>query len=926
MTKEQKYKSQQKPVLNKAGEGSGDFPKIFGEKAEGRSAHYAKLNEQVMAGDRPVLGGSDRGDKWFAGQLGELAKSGFLPEEAGIYTRSKEKERILGYNSVSAKHIFDTADIKESLENQGVKYARVAGEKLNLLKKSSRVSMEKQVESANATIAIPGDLYAMQEMLHLFEQKLEGKLIDHPLIIENPVNDYNQGFWDELLRGLKIFNRDDRPEINFSDRRRYVDFEALAHDYGIYISENRKDTLKIAKAVVPQTTPHEEINVKPFIPEGAVLFVATGTMRKYKEIEGICKANGMNVKVRSIFELLDTYVSPDEDRHTYEGNVAKKVEAAFDSWHKMSEEERVNRLQHLGITKKQAFIVAEDSGFHFAEQNLVSEDEFRKIAHAVDLKAPFPGVETGPATIGSDGIKGFMQKVKQIFDRREAEGKAVDHGLVSKSIIALAPLQQESRSVDIQIINAEITGKVTFSPSVSKNGVLEIANYLIPDHVVKNKVNKQTEAELGEKFFHHHSPRAMAMRGMALEVGMPKRHEIAGHDDHSHEFRAGILLDSGSYLSKEQAKKMEKKAADNGFQITACEASVSRPDDIQRGFLANTDGIVVALDPEKAKANFWENTYLFTSLIVAEQTHDKYKFRKPLYLVNPKDKDGFGAFDYLEDLVYDCHHKGTVPENPESLFKSVNTLEEAEEKLKQDRLQYRRFHLPAYATQEEANEPEGRKGKKDFNVAVFCSASNKNSGYLEATDRLVESLVNADFGVVSGAGGNGMMERITNKVLELRGEHLGSNSPHIQNDEGDVRDKMTQFLLARNIYERMEYMIDNSDAFAIMAGGTGTIQELALLAVLKKRAIEGDDYAKDKMHGKEIVIVNSYMDSSDKGFYDKLKEIVDINDEKSCDKLGIHFVRSTDEATKKLKELRTEKLGDKYIPEKPMQKHLDRYY
>ena len=655
MEKNEKYKANQQPVFTKAGDGDKAFTPIFGEKAVARSAHYANLVGQIMAGDRPILGGGNMGDKWFGGQLDVLADKGFLPEEAGIYTRTKEKERVLGYNSVSAKHIFDGVEIKKSLEKQNIKYTRIAGEKLNLLKKNNRINMERQVDSANATIAIPGDLYAMQEMLYLFEQKLAGKMLKHPLIIENPVNDYNQGFWDELLRGLKVYNRNDSSDTPFSQRRKYVNFEALANDYGIYISENRADTLKIAKSIVSQTKPHEEITAKPFIPDGAILFVATGTMKKYHEIEGICKANGINVKVRSIFELLDTYVSPDEDRRTYEGNAAKKVEAAFNSWHEMPEEERVARLKHLGITKKQAFIVAEDSGFHFAEPNLSSEDEFRKIAHAVDLRAPFPGVETGPATIGSDGIKGFMNKIQQIFDRREAEGKAVNYGLVSKSIIALAPLQQEKRSIDMQIVNAEINGMVNrdavtgkIIPFESGSGAVEIANYLVPDHVVKGKINRQTEAELGKKFFHNHSPRAMAMRGIASEVGMPMRQQgIAANNDYSEEFNAGILVDKGSYLSKEQAKKMKKKATDNGFQITTSEASTVRPDDIQSKFLANTDGIVVALDPTKAKENFWENTYLFTSLIVAEQTHDKYKFRKPLYLLNPKDENGVGAFDYL---------------------------------------------------------------------------------------------------------------------------------------------------------------------------------------------------------------------------------------------------------------------------------------
>ncbi len=52
-------------------------------------------------------------------------------------------------------------------------------------------------------------------------------------------------------------------------------------------------------------------------------------------------------------------------------------------------------------------------------------------------------------------------------------------------------------------------------------------------------------------------------------------------------------------------------------------------------------------------------------------------------------------------------------------------------------------------------------------------------------------------------------------------------------------------------------MMEKSDGFAVMVGGTGTIQELALLALLKKRALEVDDpYAKRYMKDKEIVIIN----------------------------------------------------------------------
>jgi len=912
------YLPQQNPVFIKVGEGK-DGNKPLGTKAFARADYYPELHEKTMRGEQPYSGGEGNGGKWYNGQLITMEKAGFLPEEASIYTRTKEKERVLGFNPVACNYIFDREELKSSLHDAGINQVRIAGERINLLKKNQRLSMERQIDSANATIAIPGDLYAMQEMLYLFEQKMKGKMLNHPLIIENSVDAFDNGFWDELLRGLKIFDKNEAIGTPLHARRRYVDFKELAHHYGIYVSEDRDTTLKISAEVVPQQTPEENVKVKPFIPEDSMLFVATGTMKKYQEIKDICRANGINIKIRSIFELVDTYVSPDEDRRTYEGNAAKKVEAAFDSWHQMSEQERVDRLNHLGIKKEQAFIMAEDSGFHFLEPGLGGEDEFRKISQELDLKAPFPGVETGPTTIGSDGIQGFMQKIQQIFVRRQSQGKAVDDRVIKKSVIALAPLkQQEYGGVEMQMVHSEVHGRATFSP-VPSHGAIEIDNYLIPENVAGLPKNR-TEAQLEEKFFNHHSPRALAMKGMAFEVGIHTGKEITKDDDYSKEFCAGILVDNTSYVSKTQAEKMSKKAKQNGFGVITAPASTARPDDIQMNFLRNVDGVVVALDPAKAQEHFWENTYMFTSLIVGEQTHDKYKFRKPLYLVNPKDEHGKGAFDYLEELVDDCHNKGTVPENPNSLYKSVSTVEEAKAGLKQDRFHYRRMHLPAYATQEAANDTEGRKGSKDFNVAIFCSASNKNSRYKEDTRNLAESLIKADFGVVSGAGAIAMMGEVSDAATELRkeygAEHFGSNVLHIMSGEGDVRDQMTEFLLARNIYERMEYMIDKSDAFAVMAGGTGTIQELALLAVLKKRALEGDEYAKDKMQGKEIVIINTHMDSSDKRFYDKLKEIVDVNDPEACRKLGIHFVNSVDAAMDKIKDLRTEKRGENWVDTK----------
>ncbi len=130
--------------------------------------------------------------------------------------------------------------------------------------------------------------------------------------------------------------------------------------------------------------------------------------------------------------------------------------------------------------------------------------------------------------------------------------------------------------------------------------------------------------------------------------------------------------------------------------------------------------------------------------------------------------------------------------------------------------------------------------------------------------------------------------------------------------EGDARDKIDQFLLARNIYERMEFMMDNSDAFVIAPGGSGTVQEMSLLALFKKRATENekDEYARQKMAGKDIIVLNTKipLNGASRGFYDKLVDIIPKEDFK---KLGIHVVETPDQANKLLKELRDRKRGGK---------------
>ncbi len=894
------FYANQKPSLAAFGEVSDTAIDPFGEKATYRTHHFLERTGQILNGERPIMGGNGDGDKWLKQQIQTMIDSGMLPEHIGAYVRQPAMNYVLGQNPVASLYIDDREELKDKLAAHEVPNTRVAGDRATLFKHFHGNDLESQVESANTTIAIPGEINAMREILHLIQQKLQGHMLDHPLIIENPVDGDGKGFWDQMLRGIKLMDFDQDAEPH--EKRKYVDLEVLGGKYGIHISEDRATTLTMAKKFASTKTPVTKLSNEPFIPDGSVLFVATGTQKKYDEIAAICKAQGIQVDVRPIYELVGTYVGPVEDKRTYEGNVKVKVEAAFKAWHSMDEDKRTEALAHNGITKAQAFIIAEDSGFHFKQPGIVNHPVFRKIYSMLDPDAPFPGVETGPSTIGSDGIMGFMKKIEQVF----ADTRSPDYGVVKKSLIGIAPLvQHDYGATDMQIVSSEVHGTVTFKPQPSPNvsGAVEIDNYLIPN--LPGRL-KRTEAQLGDEFYLEHSPRAIAMRGLAREAGIPIDKSKPFEFKYSANFRAGLVVDDHSYSGKLAAEKLVQKADAQGFEVGLLPSKFESPDDIQKNALAHSDGIVFAFDPATAQDDFWRNVYLFTSVIVAEQTHDKYKLKKPFYLVNPE-----GAFDYLISMVSDFHYSGTVQENPNSLYKVTKTIEEAVEKLKHDRLEYRSFVLPPHATQEKPFRRTGRDGKKDFNVAIFCSATNKNDTNMAHARDTTNKLIDEDFGIVSGGGMLASMGEITSAAYARRqegAEHMAANAVHIMPGEGDASQYVTQFQKSRDIYERMEYMIDKSDAFIIMPGGTGTLQELSLLALLKKRHLEMDDpYATEKMKHKEIYIVNSPMETQKRGFYQKLKEIIEHNDPESLKKLGIHFVNNEDEALAAIREQRLQK-------------------
>ena len=103
-------------------------------------------------------------------------------------------------------------------------------------------------------------------------------------------------------------------------------------------------------------------------------------------------------------------------------------------------------------------------------------------------------------------------------------------------------------------------------------------------------------------------------------------------------------------------------------------------------------------------------------------------------------------------------------------------------------------------------------------------------------------------GCVSGAGNSGIMGEVVRGSVDAGGWTGGSNVPHIIELEG-LPVGLSSFWLKPDIYTRMEVMIQNSDAFVIFPGGSGTVQEMLALMIFKHQG-------HPSMTGKPVIIFN----------------------------------------------------------------------
>ena len=111
-------------------------------------------------------------------------------------------------------------------------------------------------------------------------------------------------------------------------------------------------------------------------------------------------------------------------------------------------------------------------------------------------------------------------------------------------------------------------------------------------------------------------------------------------------------------------------------------------------------------------------------------------------------------------------------------------------------------------------------------VCVYCgSAGAVDERYREAARELGGALARAGIDVVYGGGRIGLMGLLADAALDAGGRVIGI-IPGVLRDAELAHQGATELVIAGGMHERKRLMTERADAFAILPGGIGTLDEM----------------------------------------------------------------------------------------------------
>ena len=131
-------------------------------------------------------------------------------------------------------------------------------------------------------------------------------------------------------------------------------------------------------------------------------------------------------------------------------------------------------------------------------------------------------------------------------------------------------------------------------------------------------------------------------------------------------------------------------------------------------------------------------------------------------------------------------------------------------------------------------------------LTIYCSASNKiDKKFFKMSKEVATIISNYHIKVIYGGGNVGLMGIIAKTLADLKKEVIGVIPKFLIKKE-KVSLKINKLKIVPSMGKRKEYLFKLGDAFLILPGGTGTLEEV--IEVLSWKIL--------KLHNKPIIFLN----------------------------------------------------------------------
>jgi uncharacterized protein (TIGR00730 family) len=113
------------------------------------------------------------------------------------------------------------------------------------------------------------------------------------------------------------------------------------------------------------------------------------------------------------------------------------------------------------------------------------------------------------------------------------------------------------------------------------------------------------------------------------------------------------------------------------------------------------------------------------------------------------------------------------------------------------------------------------------NISVFCGAhEGKNPRYAEDAKKIGEILAAKGINVVFGGGNVGLMKIVSDAALDNGVDAIGIGLESLHNLEL-VNPRLKNQIIKKTLLDRKDEFMKRSDAFIVLPGGVGSLDELA---------------------------------------------------------------------------------------------------